>query len=71
VARLAPATALAFALRRLRDEPVRFLLTRRVPSPPPLELDRTPPWLPVQRVDVGPLSLAALQRLLRVRRAMR
>jgi tetratricopeptide (TPR) repeat protein len=62
------ATALAFAMRRLRDEPVRFLLTRRVPSPPPLGLDRAPPWLPVQRLEVGPLSLAALQRLLRVRR---
>jgi DNA-binding CsgD family transcriptional regulator/tetratricopeptide (TPR) repeat protein len=62
------ATALAFALRRVRDEPVRFLFTRRVPSPPPLGLDRPPPWLPVHRLEVGPLSLAALQRLLRVRR---
>jgi DNA-binding CsgD family transcriptional regulator len=61
------ATTLAFALRRLRSEPVGFLLTRRTPSPQPLGLDRPPPQVGVTRCAVGPLSLAALQRLLRTR----
>ncbi len=61
------AATLAFALRRLRDEPVGFLLTRRTPSPAPLGLDRPPPGLEITRQSVGPLSLAALQRLLRTR----
>ena len=61
------AATLAFALRRLRSEPVGFLLTRRTPSPSPLGLDRPPAQVAVTRQAVGPLSLAALQRLLRTR----
>jgi DNA-binding CsgD family transcriptional regulator len=61
------ATTLAFALRRLRSEPVGFLLTRRTPSTQPLGLDRPPPQVALTRQTVGPLSLAALQRLLRTR----
>jgi predicted ATPase len=61
------AATLAFALRRLRTEPVGFLLTRRTPSPSPLGLDRPPAEITVTRQPVGPLSLAALQRLLRTR----
>ncbi len=63
------ATALTFALRRLRDEPIRLLLTQRLEPDVPvaLSLDRPPPDLVVERVEVGPLSLAALQRLLRER----
>jgi DNA-binding CsgD family transcriptional regulator len=61
------AATLSFALRRLRSEPVGFLLTRRTPSAQPLGLDRPPPHVAVIRRPVGPLSLAALQRLLRTR----
>jgi hypothetical protein len=45
----ASSVALAFAIRRLRDEPIGILLARRVesPSPMPLGLDR---WAP-DRVD--------------------
>ena len=61
------AATIAFALRRLRTEPVGFLLTRRTPSPSPLGLDRPPGEVTVMRQTVGPLTLAALQRLLRLR----
>ena len=64
---LASAATLAFALRRLRSEPVGFLLTRRTPSPSPLGLDRPTTQVTVTHQAVGPLSLAALQRLLRTR----
>ena len=43
------------------------MLTRRTPSPEPLGLDRPPAEIEVTRQPVGPLSLAALQRLLRTR----
>lgn len=59
------ATAIAFALRRLREEPVGFLLTQRTPADAPLGLDRPPAGQRSMRIEVGPLSLAALQRLLR------
>lgn len=51
--------ALQFAARRLRDEPVRYLLTRRTAEgePPPLPE-------PARVVAVGPLSIGALQRVL-------
>ena len=61
------ADALAFAARRLRDEPVGFLLARRADArddaPLPLEsaLDSTR----VTRLPVGPLDLQSLDRLLR------
>jgi DNA-binding NarL/FixJ family response regulator len=61
------ASALAFALRRVRTEPVGFLLTRRTPSAPIDWLDRPPPDLELETIEIGPLSLAALQRLLRTR----
>jgi DNA-binding CsgD family transcriptional regulator len=56
------AVALAFAVRRLRDEPIAFLLSSRVGehgfAVPP---DR------LRRIVVGPLSLGALRRLLEQR----
>ena len=54
--------ALAFAVRRLGSEPVRFLLARRPGRPSALEreLER---W-GVERVQLGPLSLGATRRLL-------
>lgn len=59
----ASAAAVRFALRRLTDEPVAFLATTRV-GPSGGE------WLEegrLDRVEVGPLSLGALQRVLRER----
>ena len=57
-----------FALRRLRDEPVVFLLTLRTsdePAPPGLE--RALPQDGLRRRSIGPLSLGALHRVLRDR----
>ena len=60
------ATAVAYAMRRVGGERIDFLLAQRAEpgAPPSLGLDRPPPGLRVTRMDVGPLSLAALQRLL-------
>ena len=60
------ATAVAYALRRLGGERIDFLLAQRAEpgASPALGLDRPPPSLRVTRMEVGPLSLAALQRLL-------
>ena len=60
------ATAVAYALRRVGGERIDFLLAQRAEpgAPPSLGLDLPPPGLRVTRMDVGPLSLAALQRLL-------
>ena len=59
----ASASALAFALRRLRDERVVLLVARRSGERGP----ELPLLAPVARVEVGPLSLGALGRLLRER----
>jgi DNA-binding CsgD family transcriptional regulator len=60
----ASSMALAFAIRRLRDEPIGILLARRVESaaPMPLGLDR---WAPdrVDRIVLGPMGPAAIRRL--------
>ena len=61
------AAALAFAVRRLGSAQVGFLMTLRTPSSQPLGLEHSPPSVTVERRVVGPMSLAALQRLLRVR----
>lgn len=55
------AGSLAFALRRLGDDGVRFVLTQRVtgPTDPPLGLDRYPEER-IVRVEIGPLSLGAV-----------
>jgi DNA-binding NarL/FixJ family response regulator len=72
------ADAITFALRRLRDAPVAALTAWRVSSPsvpatspPPNRsaLDRAFEGLPT-RIDVGPLSLGALNRLLRTRTSL-
>ncbi len=53
-----------FALRRLRDEPVAFLITLRTgDEPPPPGLERALPQQAL-RLTVGPLSLGTLHRLL-------
>jgi DNA-binding CsgD family transcriptional regulator len=61
------ANALAYALRRLRDEPIAVLAANRVPEPPALDLVRVFDTSRVQQVRVGPLSLGAIGRVLRQR----
>jgi len=56
------ARALAFALRRLGEKRVRVLLARRlVAGAETSELEST---LPTERVEIGPLSVGAVHRLL-------
>ena len=61
--------ALAFAIRRLRDEPIGFLLARRVEAQvrPPLDLDREIDGEKVERIAVGPVGLGALSEILQQR----
>ncbi len=61
------AFVLGFALRRMRDEPIAFLFAVRAGEADVLDLDRALPEERVQRLVVGPLSLGALQRLLKDR----
>jgi DNA-binding CsgD family transcriptional regulator len=63
------ALALAFAVRRLGDEPIGVLLGRRIEESPglPLGLDRPIAGGPLARMAVGPLDPAALQHLLQAR----
>ena len=56
--------ALALAAHRLRDEPVGYLLTRRAAIATPLEQPGA------QRIDLGPLSTAALRELLTTRHGL-
>jgi DNA-binding CsgD family transcriptional regulator/tetratricopeptide (TPR) repeat protein len=58
----ASAAALAFAARRLRDHPVRFLLTRRPGEPSAVEAAFGVDEL--ARVDLGPISLGAARSML-------
>ena len=62
------ALLLEFAARRVREEPIGFLLARRSRpgGRPPLGLDRALSGR-VQQLEVGPLSLGALHRLIRTR----
>jgi AAA ATPase domain len=62
------ARALEFALRRLRQDPVLVLLAYRAgPQPEPVPIERVLPPELLQRVPVTPLSLGAIQRLVRAR----
>jgi DNA-binding CsgD family transcriptional regulator len=62
------ASALAFALRRLGNEPVLLLLARRVDQRAETsELERALEAERVERLPIGPLSLGAIHRLLRTR----
>jgi DNA-binding CsgD family transcriptional regulator len=62
------AMLLEFALRRIEDEPVTFLFARRSSgsASAPLGLDRAPEGA-VLFLEVGPVSIGALHRLLRAR----
>jgi DNA-binding CsgD family transcriptional regulator len=60
--------ALAFAVRRLKEDAVALVLALRGPGHVlPLELDRVGPELQVGQLSIGPLSLGALHRLLHAR----
>ncbi len=66
----APSTsALAFAVRRLRDEPIGLLLAQRLEGGDvlPLGLDRALPETRLARVALGGLSLGALHEVVRTR----
>lgn len=65
----ASAEALAFAVRRLGDDPVALLLARRSSADDalPFGLDDSFHDKRLARLDIGPLSLGALHRLLRSR----
>jgi hypothetical protein len=59
------AATLGFAMRRLRDEPLLLLLSRRLESAPVVRLEEMPDPRGVERIRVGPLSVGAIQLLLR------
>ena len=65
----ASASTLAFVLRRLRDERIGFLASRRLSEPTRLKVDELVASEPSPRVTIGPLSLAGLQYLLKQRLA--
>ena len=60
---------LAFAARRLTDEPIGLLIAERTAgaAPAPLGLDRLPAGDRLDRLDLTPLTLGAVQRLLHQR----
>ncbi len=59
------ADVLEFVLRRLRAEPIGLIATwlKNRPNEPPLRLGRLP-TLAVRRLEIGPLSLGALRRVI-------
>jgi DNA-binding CsgD family transcriptional regulator/tetratricopeptide (TPR) repeat protein len=63
------AAVLAFTARRLVDEPVGLLIAQRTAgaAPVPLDLDRPPTAERLDRLELAPLSLGAVQRLLQRR----
>jgi hypothetical protein len=64
----ASARALAFALRRLEDENILLLFSRRAGDGPPVaEIESAIDAERVERLQVGPLSVGAIQRLLQAR----
>ncbi|MGZ8515178.1 MAG: AAA family ATPase, partial [Candidatus Limnocylindrales bacterium] len=58
---------LLFALRRLQDQPISLLLSRRVAGTPATGLEDAIDPSAVERLAVGPLSLGGIQLLLRSR----
>src|SRR3954454_13690421 len=57
----------AFAARRLREEAIGLLVTRRADARDPLELDRAFQENRLEELHPAPLSLGALARLIRLR----
>jgi len=65
------ALALSFAARRVREEPVCFILARRTGSSAGrLDVERTFEHTGLLRLEVGPLSVGAVHRLLHERLGM-
>ena len=60
------AAALEYALRRIVDEPILLLLTRRLGEPGPT-LEQAMPPHGIERYEIAPLSLGAIHRLVRQR----
>lgn len=61
-------SALAFALRRMHEQPILLLLARRLGGgAEPSELERAIEGDRVERLSIGPLSLGATHRLLQAR----
>jgi DNA-binding CsgD family transcriptional regulator len=67
----ASATVIAFAMRRLSDTPIGWLFARRLGEPAALDADRLVAPESLTRVTLGPLSVAALQHVLRDRAEQR
>lgn len=61
------AATLGFAVRRLSHQPVLLLLSRRVDRAPPTRLEEAVDPAEVTRLPVGPLSVGAIQLVLRQR----
>ena len=63
------ASALEFVARRLKEEPIGFLVAQRreAGGDVPLDLERALPEDRLERLPVGPLGVEALDRLLRAR----
>ncbi len=65
---LSSASALAFALRRMRERPILLLLARRLgPGMEKSELERAIEGNRIERLSISPLSLGAIHRLLQTR----
>ena len=64
------AAALRFALRRSLREPVLLLLSRRIPGAPSMALEEAIAPAEIQRLRIGPLSVGAIQVLIRQRLGM-
>ncbi len=58
------AAAIEFALRRVGDEPVRVIFSMRTDATGPARLVETLHELPLEHVEMGPLSVSALHRIL-------
>jgi DNA-binding CsgD family transcriptional regulator len=61
------AATLEFALRRLADQPLLLLLSRRLEVARVARLEELPDLRQVERIRIGPLSVGAIQLLLRQR----
>lgn len=61
------AATLGFALRRVQHEPILLVLSRRIDSAPATRLEETVGPAEVELLRIGPLSLGAMQLLLRQR----
>jgi DNA-binding CsgD family transcriptional regulator len=61
------AATLRFALRRLLGQPLLLLLSRRLPAEPSTPLEETIDTAEIDRLRIGPLSMGAIELMLRRR----